>query len=232
VAAGTKTRPPSWDRAGLPPATVGAWGRSRSRGQRWLLVVVAVAWAVGAGVAGWWMALPVRPPVPSVHPNLVMMLPEPSALFDEEVPGSGTYTEPAYSRLRMDVGEGSGQLLVELAYVGEQLPAQVPPRPRPELTQEQRHERDRAFVEGEDAYEQWQRDMGFDELPAPRPRGPVHVDREIDCVRLVVSTNDLADPDPAVLDELVDSVAGYVTDWLEHPDTGQPCVPPWRSGRG
>jgi hypothetical protein len=233
----TETRPPSWDRADLPSATLGSWGRSRPRGQRWLLVVVAVVWAVGAGVAGWWNALPVRPAIASLHPDLVVMLPEASGLFDEEVHGAGTHHERAYSLLRVDVGDDPGQLLVELTYTGEQLPAQVPPRPRdePELTVEQRYERDRAFLEGEDAYEQWQQEMGADEPSEPRepqPRGQVHVDREIDCVRLVVSTNDVADLDPALLDALVGAVEEYVAGWLEHPGVGQPCVPPWRSGHG
>lgn len=232
MAAETETRPPSWDRADLPSATLGAWGRARSPVQRGLLVVVAIVWALVAGVVGWWMVLPERPAVPSLHPDLVMMRPEAAVLFDDDVHGVDTHHGAAYSYLRVDAGDDPGQLLVEVVYTDQSLSAEVPPRPRPELTQEQRQERDRAFLEGEDAYEQWHRDMGLDQAREPQPRGPVHDDREIDCVRVVVSTNDLADPDPAALDAIVDALEAYVTDWLAHPAAGQPCVGPWRSADG
>lgn len=235
VAAGTETRPPSWDRTQLPPTTLGAWVRSRRRWQRWLLVALAVVWAVGAGIGGWWIALPVQQAaVPSLQTDAVLMLPEAAGLFDADVHEADTYHEGGYSRLRMDVGDDPGQLLVELVTAGGQLPGRVPARPRPELTVEQRYERDRAFLEGQDAYEQWQREVGItpDVPRGPQARGRVHVDREVGCVRLVVSTNDVGELGPARLDALVHAVEESVTGWLEHPDVRRACVLPWRSGRG
>lgn len=202
---------------------LGEWVRTRRPGQRWCLAVVLVVYVVGMGVAGWGVAWS-DDPGPHLPPAAWVQWPsEVQPLFNEETTGGSGVRNVEQSRQRFYVGD-NGQLHIETVYVGQSLPDGVPRRSRPALTQQDRHERDLAFAAGEEAYQQWREEQGFDQPPQPPlQRGPVFADLEVDCVRVVLSGNDVAAPNPEALADLTEVIEHRVRAWLDDPASGEVC---------
>jgi hypothetical protein len=181
---------------------------------------VIVVYALGAGIVGWRLAVPkpsqVPPPTPTVLPTEVQ------PLFGDEIRGGGGQHGPGGSYQHFTVGD-DGLLVVEAWYVGQEIPPTVPVYPRPGLTDEERHQRDLAFARGEDAYGQWQQEMGLDEPLIAQQRGTIYADLEVACVRLLLWGNDVPDPDADALADLVELTEQRVAWWLDDPASGDPC---------
>lgn len=206
---------------------LGEWVRTRPPAQRWGLAVLLAVYALVMGVAGWsvaWSDDP-GPPLPPV--SWVEWPTEVQPLFEEDVSG-GSGQRGAERNHRVYYVGDHGQFHVETVYVGQPLPDAVPRRPGPPMTQQDRHERDLAFAAGENAYQQWREEQGFDKPPPPPlERGPVFADLYVDCVRVVLSGTDVAAPDPQALAELTEMIEQRIRAWLDDPASGEVCQQVW-----
>jgi hypothetical protein len=206
---------------------LGEWVRTRRPAQRWVLAVLLVVYVVGMGVVGFGVAWSDDPGPPLPPVAWVQWPSEVQPLFGEETTGGSGLRGAERNHRVFYVGD-HGQLHVETVYVGQPLPDAVPRRPRPPLTPQDRHERDLAFAAGENAYQQWREEQGFDQPPAPPlERGPVFADLEVDCVRVVLSGTDVADPDPGALAELSEMIQQRIRAWLDDPTSGEVCQQVW-----
>jgi hypothetical protein len=189
----------------------------------WAVVTVAVVtyWVV-AGSVGWSVAWSDDPGPPAPSAGTLVWPNELQPLFDERMRGGRSAGREGVS---YDVGDDEGQVVLELTFVGRELPDTVPPRQRPELTDEQRHERDLAFAEGEEAEDRWAVEVGLHRPYVPLPRTPPLIDLEVACLRLVVSAYDVPAPDPEGLAE----VEAMLTQRLEdlHAGSGDLCERVW-----
>jgi hypothetical protein len=194
----------------------------RPRGTLPLLLVGAVVYALAAGYLVWrWTWA--EPGLPQTHWL------EPTDLedgFGPRVAWEDTFRgERSWATFRTDA---DGRIVVETLYVTGTLPASGPPLPLRVMDDADRHARDLAFARGEEAFERFRQEQGWDD-PAPEPpdRGEVHLDVGVDCLRVVVSSSGTATPTGEELDDLGALVAGRVRAWLDQPQNAELCEQLW-----
>jgi hypothetical protein len=124
-------------------------------------------------------------------------------LFDTQVSHGRGQTGEHGSYMQFDIEEG-GQLVVETWYVGQELPPTVPARR--DLEPDRYHD-------------------GGSWPGRELERGDVVADVAVDCVRVVVTVNGTAAPDPDATATLADTIEERVAAWLEQDDgsTTSPC---------
>jgi hypothetical protein len=178
----------------------------------WPLAIVGLA-VLAAGVVGIAGLLPGGGPNASAEtpigesvgfpPTIWVGAPaELAPLFDLQVSrGRGQRGEHG-SYLQYDIGH-DGQLVVETGYVGQELPPTVPARRDLEA----------------DRY-----DEGGSWPGRELARGDVVADVAVDCVRVVVTVNGTAAPDPAATATLADTIEERVASWLAHTDDDEVCA--------
>jgi hypothetical protein len=199
----------------------GEFVRRASPAGRAAVLLAVVAYWVGAGFVGWSLAWSDAPPPGLPSPIQLLWPNELQPLFDEPMGGGGG---GAGNSMSYDVGDDA-HVVVELLYVGQELPETVPPRRQEPLTMEQRHERDLAFAEGEDALARWEEEVGANRRYVELPRTPALIDLEVACLRLVVSAYGVPDPDP----EGTESVEALLRQRVEelHAALGDVCDQVW-----
>jgi hypothetical protein len=159
----------------------------------WAAVIVAVVvYWVAAGFIGWSVAWSDAPGPGLPSPGALMWPNELQPMFDERMGGG----RGGGDTMSYDVGDDEGQVVVEFTFAGRELSETVPPRQRPGLDAAQRHARDLAFAEGEDAFARWEAENDPPQPYVPLPRTPPLIDLRVACLRLVVSAYDVPDPDP------------------------------------
>jgi hypothetical protein len=194
--------------------------RSRSLGP--LLVAASVVYAFAAGylVWRWTWADPRVPRTAWLEPGEL----EPA--FGSPVGWESSQTGDR-SWSTFVVGD-DGRIVVETLHVTSTLPATGPPLPLRGMDDVDRHARDLAFAEGEEAFERFQREQGWG---APRPEppdlGPIHVDVEVACLRVVVSSTRTPSPSAQATQDLEELVLGRLRAWFDDPANAEHCTQLW-----